>query len=61
MIDWLKSLSPDGVKSKRLTSVVFGVVLLVWLISFLTLLPMPEIPLTVLALLIITVGSSTLS
>lgn len=61
MIDWLKSLAPDGVKSKRLISVVFGVVLLVWLASFLTAWPVPELPLSVLALLVITVGSSALS
>lgn len=58
MIDFLKSFTTTGVKSKRLASVVFGTVLFAWLVSFFYSLPMPEIPMSVLLLLVITAGVS---
>jgi MFS superfamily sulfate permease-like transporter len=64
MTDWLQSLLSGaalrGVTSRRLASVALGTVLLVWLLAFITATQLPEIPVTVLALLIIVLGTSTL-
>ncbi len=64
MIEWIKSLAASsalpGVKSRRLVSVVFGAVLLAWLRAALPAGTLPELPASVLALLVITLGTVAL-
>lgn len=64
MIDWLKTLVASatlpGVRSRRLVSVVFGAVLLAWLRAALPAGTLPELPASVLALLVITLGTVAL-
>jgi hypothetical protein len=64
MIDWLKSLLSSvalpGVKSRRLVSVVVGVVLLAWLVASWLAQALVEIPLTVLGLLALCIGTVAL-
>lgn len=62
MPDWLKSLFASaalpGVRSRRLVSVVFGAVLAAWLRAALPPGTLPELPPSVLALLVITLGTA---
>jgi hypothetical protein len=64
MPEWFKSLfaagALPGVRSRRLVSVVFGAVLLAWLRAALPAGTLPELPASVLALLVITLGTVAL-
>lgn len=65
MTDWLKALFASatlpGVRSRRLVSVVFGVVLFGWLLVLLGLAAaLPELPGSVILLLVITLGTVAL-
>ncbi len=61
MLAWLQSLVASatlpGVKSRRLVSVVFGAVLFAWLRAALPTGTLPELPASVLAMLVITLGT----
>lgn len=63
MMDWIKSLLGSvtlrGVTSRRLASVVLGAALLVWICSFATAIPIPEVPASVLILIIVVLGTSS--
>jgi hypothetical protein len=64
MIAWLQSLVASatlpGARSRRLVSVVYGAVLCAWLRAALPAGLLPEIPASVLALLVITLGTVAL-
>lgn len=64
MTEWLKALLTSatlpGVRSRRLVSVVFGAVLFAWLRAALPAGTLPELPASVLAMLVITLGTVAL-